>query len=98
MQVPRILAHDPVADLLEVRNPIPHQLDGNGEDEKAEDLVDRTHGAWTEFAHQRASKAEEENDANSNACNADYHAEVCPDVIHVSSQSHNDADRSRPGH
>src|SRR5437762_3535596 len=47
----------------EVGNAIPDQLDGNSQDEKAEDLVDRTHRAGPQPPHQWSAHAEEKRNA-----------------------------------
>src|SRR5579871_1394607 len=69
---------------IEIRNPVPDQLNGNGQNKKAEDLVDRAHSARSELANQRPSRAEEKGHAEGDPGDPDHHADVGGGVINMS--------------
>jgi hypothetical protein len=58
----------------EVGNAIPHQLDGDGENQEAEDLVNSSDRIGSQPAHQWASQPEEEHHGKRHCSDADDHA------------------------
>src|SRR5580704_5438628 len=79
---------------FEIGHAIPHELDGNGENQEAENLVDGADGAGSKPSHQRSAEPEEQQYGECDTRDANHHAEVGRGAVDMGGKSHDYANRS----